>query len=71
MQGVKAKKPTVEKKSADTLIVEKHRPCMNKLTPTERQQMQKAKQHSRLDPLGLVERSAARPYWLAFWRWPF
>jgi hypothetical protein len=38
--AVKAEKTTVaEKKTPGTLIVEKYRPRMNKLTPTERQQL--------------------------------
>ena len=38
--SVKADKPIVaEKKTAGTLIVEKYRPRMNKLTPAERQQL--------------------------------
>jgi hypothetical protein len=36
---VKAAKKTVEQKTRGTLIVEKYRPRMNKLTPTERQQL--------------------------------
>jgi hypothetical protein len=37
---VKAHKPIVaEKKTPGTLIVEKYRPRMNKLTPAERQQL--------------------------------
>ena len=38
--SVKADKPIVaEKKTPGTLIVEKYRPRMNKLTPAERQQL--------------------------------
>ena len=36
---VKTVKPVVEKKTPGTLIVEKYRPRMNKLTPAEREQL--------------------------------
>jgi hypothetical protein len=36
---VKVAKPVAEKKTPGTLIVEKYRPRMNKLTPAERQQL--------------------------------
>ncbi|MBI3850975.1 MAG: hypothetical protein HY298_11965 [Verrucomicrobia bacterium] len=36
---MKVAKKIVEKKSPGTLIVEKYRPRMNKLTPAERQQL--------------------------------
>jgi hypothetical protein len=37
--GVKAAKPIVEKKSAGTLAVERHRPLMNKLSIAERRRL--------------------------------
>jgi hypothetical protein len=36
---MKAAEKTFEKKTPGTLIVEKYRPRMNKLTPAERQQL--------------------------------
>ena len=36
---MKTVKPVVEKKTPGTLIVEKYRPRMNKLTPAEREQL--------------------------------
>ena len=38
-QNVKAAKKIVEKKTPGTLIVEKHRPLMNKLTDAQRQRL--------------------------------
>ena len=38
-QGVNEMKKTIEKKTPGTLIVEKYRPQMNKLTPSQRQQL--------------------------------
>ncbi len=38
-QIVKVAKPATEKKTPGTLIVEKYRPRLNKLTPGERQQL--------------------------------
>jgi hypothetical protein len=38
-QAVKVAKKIVEQKTSGTLIVEKYRPRMNKLTPTERQHL--------------------------------
>jgi hypothetical protein len=38
-QTVKVAKPVAEKKTPGTLIVEKYRPRMNKLTPAERRQL--------------------------------
>jgi len=40
-QTVKVAKPVAEKKTPGTLIVEKYRPRMNKLTPAERQQLRR------------------------------
>lgn len=38
-EGVKAAKPTVEKKTPGTLAVERHRPLMNKLSDAERRRL--------------------------------
>ncbi len=36
---MKSTKPVAEKKTPGTLIVEKHRPLLNKLTPAQRQRL--------------------------------
>jgi hypothetical protein len=42
LKTVKRGKPVREPKSKGTLIVEQHRPMMNKLSDTERQQLMRA-----------------------------
>ena len=49
-QSVKVAKPVAEKKTSGTLIVEKYRPRMNKLTPAERQQLRQRAAELMLQP---------------------